>query len=84
VGNEPTIYTFKDKYANHYATDEPMIYRFRDKHVDHHATDEPTIDPLESSRSWVHLGGLAFFSITVDRGFIGGVMVTILVSKAVD
>jgi hypothetical protein len=28
ITNEPTIYTFKDKYANHYATDEPMIYRF--------------------------------------------------------
>ena len=33
---------------------------------------------------WVHQGGLAFFSKTVDRGFIGGVMVSFLVSKVVD
>jgi hypothetical protein len=39
---------------------------------------------LESGRLWVDRGGLAFFSKTVDRGFIVGVMVSILVSKAVD
>jgi hypothetical protein len=53
------IYRFRDKHANHYATneptiyrfetstltatDEPTIYRFRDKHANHYATDEPTI-----------------------------------------
>jgi hypothetical protein len=68
--DEPMIYRFRDKHANHYATDEPTIYRFRDKYTNHYAT-------------WVHQGGLAFFSKTVDRGFIGGVMVSILVSKAV-
>jgi hypothetical protein len=31
--DEPTIYCFRDKNANHYATDEPTIYRFRDKNV---------------------------------------------------
>jgi hypothetical protein len=62
---EPTIYPFKDKYANHYATDEPMIYRFGEKHANlppinprstTFKTSTLTIMPpcLESGRSCVH------------------------------
>jgi hypothetical protein len=36
-----TIYLFRDKNANHYATDEPTIYRFRCKHVNHYAHGLP-------------------------------------------
>jgi hypothetical protein len=31
VSDEPTIDPFRDKNANHYATDEPTIYCFREK-----------------------------------------------------
>jgi hypothetical protein len=37
------IYRFRDKHANHYATDELTIYYFQDKIIDHYASDEPMI-----------------------------------------
>jgi hypothetical protein len=61
---------FRDKHANHYATVEPTIYRFRDKH-----TNPPPMNPRST----------AFETSTLNSvGFIGGVMVNVLLLKAVD
>jgi hypothetical protein len=62
--DEPTIYCFQDKNANHYVTDEPTIYCFRDKNV----LVSKVVD-----RGFI--GGVmisVLVSKVVDRGFIGG------------
>jgi hypothetical protein len=77
--DEPTIYHFRDKHANHDTTNEPTIYCFQQKNVNHYATNGTHNLPVGSSgRVRVLL------SKAVDRGFIGGVMVSVLVLKAVN
>jgi hypothetical protein len=56
--DEPTIYCFRDKNANHYVTDEPTIYCFRDKNV-----NPPPIGGIMVS---------VLVLKVVDHGFIGG------------
>jgi hypothetical protein len=63
--------------ANHYATDEPTIYHFRYKNANHYATDEFTIYRFRDENANPP-------PMNPDRGFIGGIMVNVLVSKVVD
>jgi hypothetical protein len=76
--DEPTIYRFRDKNANHYVTDEPTTYTFRDKHSYHYATDEPTIYRFRDKNANYYATNV-LVSKVVDRGFIGDIMVSVLV-----
>jgi hypothetical protein len=65
------IYRFQDKNSNHYATNEPTIYRFRDKHA-----NPPPMNPRSNA--------FETSTLTITPPFIGGVMVNVLILKAVD
>jgi hypothetical protein len=73
------IYRFRDKHANHYATDEPtsycLVHRWR-------------VKVLVSKAVYRGFIGGVMVSVlvlkAVDCGFIGGVMISVLDSKAVD
>jgi hypothetical protein len=64
------IYRFRDKHANHYATDEPTIYRFRYKNANHYTTDAPMIYRFREKNAFI--SGImvsVLVSKVVDRGF---------------
>jgi hypothetical protein len=65
--DEPTIYCFQDKNANHYVTDEPtiMVSILVSKEVDRGLFVGVMVSVLVSK--------------AVDHGFIGGVMIIVRV-----
>jgi hypothetical protein len=80
--DEPTIYRFRDKHANHYATDEPTIYHFRYQNANHYVTDEFTIYRFRDENANPPPMNPRYAAF--ETSTIGGVMVSVLVSKAVD
>jgi hypothetical protein len=75
ITDEPTIYHTRGEHATHYTTDEPTIYHTRGEHATHYTTDELCRKVLLN---------IFLRCCFQNRGFIGGVMGSVLASSVVD